>query len=56
MAYFSDRIDAGKRLAEALADFKGKNGVVLAIPRGGVVFGLRNRICTKSAIGCNCSP
>jgi putative phosphoribosyl transferase len=39
MAYFSDRIDAGKRLAEALADFKGKNGVVLAIPRGGVVLG-----------------
>jgi putative phosphoribosyl transferase len=39
MAYFSDRIDAGKRLAEALADFKGKNGVVLAIPRGGVVVG-----------------
>ena len=39
MAYFSDRIDAGKRLAEALADFKGKNGVVLAIPRGGVVIG-----------------
>lgn len=39
MAYFSDRIDAGKRLAEALADFKGKNAVVLAIPRGGVVLG-----------------
>ena len=39
MAYFSNRIDAGKRLAEALADFKGKNAVVLAIPRGGVVVG-----------------
>ncbi len=39
MAYFSDRIDAGKRLAEALADFKSKNGAVLAIPRGGVVIG-----------------
>jgi putative phosphoribosyl transferase len=39
MAYFCDRIDAGKRLAEALADFKGKNAVVLAIPRGGVVLG-----------------
>src|SRR4030042_5414242 len=39
MAYFSDRIDAGKRLAEALEDFKGKNAVVLAIPRGGVVVG-----------------
>jgi putative phosphoribosyl transferase len=39
MAYFSDRIDAGKRLAEVLADFKSKNGAVLAIPRGGVVIG-----------------
>lgn len=39
MAYFSDRVDAGKRLASALADFKGKNAVVLAIPRGGVVVG-----------------
>jgi putative phosphoribosyl transferase len=39
MAYFSDRIDAGKRLAEALADLKSKNGAVLAIPRGGVVIG-----------------
>ena len=37
MAYFSDRVDAGKRLAAALTDFKGKNAVVLAIPRGGVV-------------------
>ncbi len=39
MAYFSDRVDAGKRLASALKDFAGKNGVVLAIPRGGVVVG-----------------
>jgi putative phosphoribosyl transferase len=40
MAYFSDRIDAGKRLAKALVKvFKGRNGVVLAIPRGGVVVG-----------------
>ena len=37
MAYFSDRVDAGKRLASALTDFKGKNALVLAIPRGGVV-------------------
>jgi len=39
MAYFADRLDAGKRLAQALADFHGKNAVVLAIPRGGVVVG-----------------
>ena len=39
MAFFTDRIDAGKRLALALKDFSGKNGVVLAIPRGGVVVG-----------------
>jgi putative phosphoribosyl transferase len=39
MAHFSDRVDAGKRLAPALKDFAGKNGVVLAIPRGGVVVG-----------------
>jgi len=39
MAYFADRLDAGKRLAQALADFHGKIAVVLAIPRGGVVVG-----------------
>jgi predicted phosphoribosyltransferase len=39
MAYFSDRVDAGKRLALELRDFAGKNGIVLAIPRGGVIVG-----------------
>ena len=39
MAYFNDRVEAGKRLASALADFAGKNAIVLAIPRGGVVVG-----------------
>jgi len=38
LAYFTDRIDAGKKLALALKDFRG-NGIVLAIPRGGVVLG-----------------
>jgi putative phosphoribosyl transferase len=39
MVVFLDRVDAGKRLATALKDFSTKNGVVLAIPRGGVVVG-----------------
>ncbi len=34
---FRDRVDAGIRLAEALSEFKGKDVVVLGIPRGGVV-------------------
>jgi len=36
---FADRVDAGRRLAKALQDYKGKNAIVLAIPRGGVVVG-----------------
>ena len=39
MAYFSDRVEAGKRLASALEDSAGKKAIVLAIPRGGVVVG-----------------
>ena len=34
---FKDRLDAGKKLAEALGQFKGVDGIVLAIPRGGIV-------------------
>jgi putative phosphoribosyl transferase len=37
LAFFVNRVDAGKRLASALANFKGEDAVVLAIPRGGVV-------------------
>lgn len=33
---FTDRIDAGQRLAKALAAYKDKHPVVLALPRGGV--------------------
>lgn len=37
--YFTDRVDAGKQLAAALSDVENENGIVLAIPRGGVVVG-----------------
>jgi predicted phosphoribosyltransferase len=33
---FRDRADAGRRLAEALAQYKDQHPVVLALPRGGV--------------------
>lgn len=36
---FRDRTDAGRRLTEALAGFRGSNVVVYALPRGGVVLG-----------------
>lgn len=36
---FSDRIDAGLKLADRLGRFKEADGVVLAIPRGGVPVG-----------------
>jgi len=39
MAFFVDRVDAGKRLASALKNFSSKKGIVLSIPRGGVVVG-----------------
>jgi len=36
---FQDRVDAGRRLAEKLEQYRGPDTVVLAIPRGGVVVG-----------------
>jgi putative phosphoribosyl transferase len=39
MAYFVNRVDAGKRLASDLDKLVRKNSIVLAIPRGGVVVG-----------------
>jgi putative phosphoribosyl transferase len=39
MPIFADRIEAGKRLAIALKKIPIKDGIVLAIPRGGVVVG-----------------
>src|SRR5438128_1454225 len=34
---FANRIDAGRRIAEALLSYKGQDIVVYALPRGGVV-------------------
>lgn len=36
---FNDRQDAGRRLAETLIRFKGRDTIVMALPRGGVVLG-----------------
>lgn len=36
---FKDRIDAGLQLSAALIHLKGRDGIVLAIPRGGVPIG-----------------
>jgi putative phosphoribosyl transferase len=38
-AHFRDRIEAAERLAMALARYRGKNALVLAIPRGAVPMG-----------------
>ena len=35
-AVFRDRVDAGKQLAESLTCYRGKDALVLGIPRGGV--------------------
>ncbi|HZM36162.1 MAG TPA: phosphoribosyltransferase family protein [Burkholderiales bacterium] len=36
---FDSRLDAGRRLAKALAGYRGRNPLVLAIPRGAVEMG-----------------
>lgn len=36
MRAYTDRVDAGQRLAQALQRFRGSNPLILAIPRGGV--------------------
>ena len=39
-AFFADRTDAGRQLAERLGHFRGRDCVVLALPRGGVPVAL----------------
>ncbi len=39
-AFFRDRTDAGRQLAERLKDYNGSKSVVYAIPRGGVPVGV----------------
>ena len=36
---FADREEAGRQLAEQLSQYHGKDALVLALPRGGVVLG-----------------
>ena len=38
--HFRDRTDAGKKLAQALKQHRNQDGVVYALPRGGVVLGV----------------
>jgi predicted phosphoribosyltransferase len=38
--HFRDRVDAGKQLAQALNKYQKHDGVVYALPRGGVVLGV----------------
>ncbi len=36
---FKDRVEAGRKLAEALRKYRGEDTVIYALPRGGVVLG-----------------
>lgn len=40
MMRFRDRTDAGKRLARALGHYRGRDGIVYPLPRGGIVLGI----------------
>ena len=36
---FEDRVDAGKKLADTLKDYKATDSLIMAIPRGGLIVG-----------------
>jgi predicted phosphoribosyltransferase len=48
---YANRQDAGKRLARALRRFKGKDTIVLALPRGGIVLGAEVARELKAPLG-----
>lgn len=48
---YRDRVDAGKRLAQTVRHFKGKNTVVLALPRGGIILGAEVAKELKAPLG-----
>jgi putative phosphoribosyl transferase len=50
MMRFKNRTEAGKQLAAELAEYKGKDAVVVAIPRGGVVLGYEVAIELKAPL------
>ncbi len=47
---FENRYDAGRRLAEKLAEYKGKNVFVLAIPNGGVPVALQVALALEAEL------
>lgn len=47
---FNDRIDAGRKLAAALANYKDQKPVILALPRGGVPVGAEVATALKAPL------
>ncbi len=47
---FENRFDAGRRLAEKLAAYKGRSAIVLAIPNGGVPVALQVALAINAGL------
>jgi predicted phosphoribosyltransferase len=47
---FEDRTDAGRQLAKALISYRGRDPVVYALPRGGVVVGAEIARCLDATL------